>query len=54
MVIGGYNSANNPLDSTEIYADNVWKTVAGKLPDAMCCMAATNFENKVLSFGIIL
>ena len=29
MVIGGFNSANNPLDSTEIYADNVWKTVAG-------------------------
>ena len=40
------------LDSTEIYKNKVWKTVAGKLNDAQFWgPKATNINNKVLLFG---
>ena len=40
------------LDSTEIYDDNDWKTVTGKLPSPMYHLRATTFENRVYIFGI--
>ena len=40
------------LDSTEIYDDNVWKTVTGKLPSPMYDLRATTLENRVYIFGI--
>ena len=40
------------LDSTEIYDDNDWKTVTGKLPSPMYDLRATTLENRVYIFGI--
>ena len=54
MVTGGVLGAGvrTFLDSTEIYDDNVWKTVTGKLPSPMRFMRALTFENRVYIFGI--
>ena len=38
-------------DSTEIFVDNVWRTIPGKLPTAINACVATNFDNRVLLFG---
>jgi len=52
MVIGGYaESWKNPLDSTEIFTDNVWRTVAAKLPAPMWRLRVATINNRVLSFG---
>ena len=51
MVTGGDGSLNI-LDSTEIYDDNDWKTVAGKLPAPMTYLRAKTIENRVYLFGI--
>ena len=51
IVTGGSKALNEPLDSSEIYRDNVWRTAAGKLPVAMIYMRATVISNRVLLFG---
>ena len=43
--IGGY------LDSTEIFSDNVWKTVTSKLPAPMYNLGVATIKNRVLAFG---
>ena len=53
MVTGGryppiYGSL---LDSTEIYNDRVWRTVAGKLPVYMKSLRASALNDRVLFFG---
>ena len=58
MVTGGIRvtdpllGVSKYLDSTEIYDDNDWKTVTGKLPSPMYHLRATTFENRVYIFGI--
>ena len=49
MVTGGFDGSY--LDTTEIYKDNDWRTVAGKLPFVMGYMRATTLSNRVLLFG---
>ena len=44
MVTGG-------SDSTEIFSDNTWKTVAGTLPGPMYGLMAVTINNRVLLFG---
>ena len=52
MVTGGY--ASSALDSTEIFSDNVWRTVAGTLPaGGLYDLRMATINNKVLIFGII-
>ena len=51
MVAGGF-SGSTRLDTTEIYQDNEWRTVSGKLPRAMQGMAAAAIYQKILLFGI--
>ena len=50
MVTGG-SSGEATLDSTDIFSDNVWRTVAGKLPVAMYNMKVSTINNRVLIFG---
>ena len=38
-------------DSTEIFIDNVWKTIAGKLPTRTNACRAINIDNRILLFG---
>ena len=49
MVTGGFHG--DPLDSTEIFSDNTWRTVAGKLPEPLIDPRAVTINNRVLSFG---
>ena len=50
MVTGGI-SASGDLDSTEIFSDNVWKTVTSKLPSPMSYLRVATINNRVLAFG---
>ena len=50
MVAGGAESTI--LDSTEVYQDNEWRTVSGKLPRAMYDMKAATINERILLFGI--
>ena len=50
MVTGGYTGTAR-LDSTEIFSDSVWRTVAGKLPDSMADLRVVTLNNMVLLFG---
>ena len=51
MVIGGY-SGSSILDSTEIFSDKTWRTVAGKLPAGMgMSMGEATINNRVQIFG---
>ena len=50
MVTGGFY-AYGDLDSTEIFGDNVWRTVAAKLPVPMYDIRRVTINNRVLSFG---
>ena len=52
MVVGGFGT--QLLDTTEVYQDNAWRTVSGKLPRAMAYMAVTTINNKILLFGKII
>ena len=54
MVTGGQKEDGSRyyLDSTEIFSDNVWKTVSGKLPVPMYDLRAATISNRVLIFGI--
>ena len=52
MVTGGTGAiGSSDLDSTEIFSENVWKTVAGKLPVPMYDLRAATISNRVLIFG---
>ena len=52
IVTGGSGkSTSGFLDSTEIFSDNVWRTVAAKLPALMSDMRVATINNRVLSFG---
>ena len=51
MVVGGFDGSTR-LDTTEVYQDNEWRTLSGKLPRAMADMAVTTINNKILLFGI--
>ena len=51
IVTGGKDSGSNYLDSTEVYQDNVWRTVAGKLPVTMYGMQVTAVSQRILLFG---
>ena len=52
MVTGGRDKYTS-LDSTEIFSDNVWRTVAGKLPVAVWGLKVATINNRVLIFGIV-
>ena len=47
MVTGGHRE----IDSTEIFSDNIWRTVAAKLPVLMYGLSAATINNRVLAFG---
>ena len=49
MVTGGHNGYS--LDSTEIFSDNVWKTVTAQLPAPMYGLRVATINNRVLAFG---
>ena len=49
MVTGGFNG--DGLDSTEIFSDNRWRTVAGSLPSRMHSLRVETINNRVLVFG---
>ena len=53
MVTGGYNQFTDPhyLDTTEIYSDDVWRIVAGKLPVGISSLRAVTIDQRVLLFG---
>ena len=53
MVTGGY-SATAPAgisDRAEIFSNNVWRIVAGKLPTAAKSLTGVTIDNRVLIFG---
>ena len=50
MVTGGWTGSNR-FDSTEIFSDNVWRTVTAKLPDPMYDLRVVTINNRVLTFG---
>ena len=52
MVAGGIGSTYTRLDSTEVYQDNEWRTVSGKLSRARSGMAITTIYDKIMLFGI--
>ena len=47
---GGYDGSKY-LDTTEIYQDSVWRTVAGKLPAVMSRIRAITINNKIIVTG---
>ena len=56
MVFGGSfgpGESDGGLSSTEIfnYRDNVWRTIAGKMPFETTALRAVSYNNRVLSFG---
>ena len=53
MVVGGQLYSTR-LDTTEVYQENEWRTVTGKLPRGMVNMAVTTFNDKILLFGKII
>ena len=53
LIVTGGHGGSIRFDSTEIYRNNVWTTVAAKLPDKMFDMRATTFNNRVLVTGIL-
>ena len=53
MVTGGWTGSGSSFDSTEIFSDNVWRTVAGKLPFPLKFMKGVTINNRVIIFGNI-
>ena len=52
MVAGGFTAIySSRVDSTEILSDNVWRTVAAKLPFLMDSLRVAKVNNRILSFG---
>ena len=56
LVTGGYGESGiHGLDTTEVFQDNVWRTVAGKLPAPTSGLRAATVDNsRVLSFGMLV
>ena len=50
MVTGG-EAGGKRIDSTEIFSDNIWRTVAAKLPAPMYNLRVATINNRVLAFG---
>ena len=50
MVTGGHDGSSI-LDSTEIFSDNVWRTVTAKLPFPMQSLTVATINNRVLVMG---
>ena len=52
MVTAGHSGTSGLMrDSTEIFSDNVWRTITGKLPTKTNAIVAINIHNRVLLFG---
>ena len=51
MVAGGWTGSAR-LDTTEVYQDNEWRTVSGKLPRPMYLMVVKKINDKIFLFGI--
>ena len=59
MVSGGMTNYNDEsgfikfiqADSTEVFSDNVWRTVVAKLPAQTNGLRIATINNRVLSFG---
>ena len=51
MIVTGGISQHAFLDSTEIFSDNTWRTVAGKLPEGLVGLTEAIINNRVLIFG---
>ena len=49
MVAGGFGS----ILLTEVYQDNDWRTVSGKLPRSIYAMEAAVINDKIILFGNI-
>ena len=59
LVTGGYTGTTSRfiyLDSTEIFSDNVWRTVASKLPTGFGIwgLSVATINNRVLCYGNLL
>ena len=53
MVTGGLSYSNNNMDTTEIFSNNIWRIVAGKLPVPMQSLSIATISDRVLLFGKI-
>ena len=51
LLVTGGNIGSSYLDSTEIFSNNVWRTLTAKLPTPMDKMAVATINNRVLLFG---
>ena len=51
MVVGGHTGSFY-LDTTEVYQDNEWRIVSGKLPFAVAALRAQKINDKIILFGI--
>ena len=53
LVTGGNGILTVPwyLDSTEIFSENVWRTLAAKLPVPMNNLGIATINNRVILFG---
>ena len=51
MVTGGYDGSNR-IDTTEVFQDNVWRTVSGKRTVPTSGLRTATVDNRVFSFGI--
>ena len=51
MVVGG-DDGSTLLDTTEVYQDNEWRTVSGKLPRKLFGMGVATINDKIILFGI--
>ena len=51
-MVGG-KIGSDYLDSTEVFDSSVgsWFVAEAKLPTPMCCLRATNIEDRILIFG---
>ena len=51
LLVTGGKIGSSLLDSTEIFSDNVWRTLTAKLPVPMDNMEVATINNRVLLFG---
>ena len=51
LLVTGGKIGSSLLDSTEIFSDNVWRTLTAKLPVPMDRMKVAPINNRVLLFG---
>ena len=53
MVTGGLSYSNAKMDTTEIFRNNKWNIVAGKLPVPMESLSIATINDRVILFGKI-